>query len=104
MTACSMLWYFSIGARYRPPSSLAPGHQEMDHPVGLEYRILGVTWWFTGPIRSCCDLVLAGEPVEDRSAAHGVVGEVDRWWGLGFGLGRCELSECSVWSRGSEVV
>jgi hypothetical protein len=25
-----------------------------------------------------------------------VVGEVDHWWSLGFGLGRCELPECPV--------
>jgi hypothetical protein len=63
-----------------------------------------LTWWFTGLVRSCCDLVLASEPVEDRSAAHVVVGEVDHWWGLSFGLGRCELPECPVWPRGIEVV
>jgi putative transposase len=30
------------------------------------------------PVRSCCDLILADEPVEDGSAANLVVGEVDR--------------------------
>jgi hypothetical protein len=77
---------------------------EPSEPVGLEYRILGLTWGFTGLVRSCCDRVLGGEPVEDRSAAHVVVGEVDHWWGLGFGLGRCELPECPVWPRGIEMV
>jgi hypothetical protein len=33
-----------------------------------------------------------------------MVGEVDHLWGLGFGLGRCELRERSVWPRGSEMV
>jgi hypothetical protein len=61
---------------------------------------VGLRCW----IRSCCDVVLVGESAEDRSAAHLVIGEVDHWWGLGFGLGRCELSEGSVGPRVSEVV
>jgi hypothetical protein len=48
--------------------------------------------------------ILAGEPVEDRSAADLVVGEVDQVWGMGLGLGRCELSERPVWPCGVEVV
>jgi hypothetical protein len=67
-------------------------------PVGLEYRILGLTCWFTGVFRSCCDLVLAGESAEDRSAAHLVVGEVDHGWRLGFGLGRGEVRQRPMWA------
>ena len=55
-------------------------------------------------IRSCCDLVLAGKSVEDRSAANLVPGQVDHVWGLGLGLGRCELRQCSVRPRGIEVM
>jgi len=32
-----------------------------------------------------------------------VVGEVDRLWGMGFGLERCKLSERPVWACGVEV-
>jgi hypothetical protein len=74
-------------------------------PVGLEYRVPGLTWVFSGArFRSCCDLILAGKSVEDGSAANLVVGEVDHWWGLGLGLGRGELAECAVWSHGVEMV
>jgi hypothetical protein len=61
---------------------------------------VGLRCW----IRSCCDVVLVGESAEDRSAAHLVIGEVDHWWGLNFGLGRCELSAGSVGPRVIEVV
>jgi hypothetical protein len=61
---------------------------------------VGLRCW----IRSCCDVVLVGESAENRSAAHLVIGEVNHWWGLGFALGRCELSEGSVWPRVIEVV
>jgi hypothetical protein len=33
-----------------------------------------------------------------------VIDEVDHVWGLGLGLGRCELRERSVWPRGVEMV
>lgn len=33
-----------------------------------------------------------------------VVGEVDCFWGLGFGLGRCELRRRPVWSRVIEML
>ena len=36
--------------------------------------------------------------------ANLVVGEVDRWWGLGIGLSRWELAERSVWPRGIDMV
>jgi hypothetical protein len=66
-------------------------------PVRLEYRSLGLTCGFSGArCGSCCDLVLAGEPVEDRFTAELVADEVDRVWGTGFRLGRCELSEVRV--------
>ena len=55
-------------------------------------------------IRSCCDLILAGEPIEDRSAANLVVGQVDHVWWLGLGLGRCELRERSMWPRLVEMM
>jgi hypothetical protein len=55
-------------------------------------------------MRSCCDVVLAGESAEDRSAAHLVVGKVDHWWGLGLGLGRGELRQRPVWPCGIEMV
>ena len=48
---------------------------------------------------SCCELVLVGESVEDRSAADMAVGQVDHVRGLGFGLEWGELSECAVWPR-----
>jgi hypothetical protein len=48
--------------------------------------------------------MFAGEPVEDGSAADLVVGEVDRLWGMGLSLDRCELSERLVWACGVEVV
>jgi hypothetical protein len=45
-------------------------------------------WWGwpvgSGLVRSCCDLVLADESTQDRSAANLVIGEVDHWWWLGF--------------------
>jgi hypothetical protein len=64
-----------------------------------------VTCGFGGAsVGSCGDLILAGEPVEDRSAADLMVGEVDHLWRLGFGLGRCELRKRSVWPRGSDMV
>jgi hypothetical protein len=49
-------------------------------------------------------LVIAGESVKDRSAPNLVAGQVDPVWGLGFGLGRCELRQCSVWPRCVEMV
>jgi hypothetical protein len=33
-----------------------------------------------------------------------VIGQVDHVWGLGLGLGRCELRQRSVWSRRVEMV
>ena len=63
-----------------------------------------MTCWFMVSIRSCCDLVLAGESTEDWSAAHLVIDEVGHWWGLGFSLDRCELPERSVWPGVIEVV
>ena len=65
---------------------------------GRDLRVFGFR------VRSCCDLILAGEPVEDRSAANLIVGQVDHWWWLGLGLGRCELPEPPVWPRGVEMV
>lgn len=53
---------------------------------------------------SCSDPILAGEPVKDRSAVDLVVGEIDRVWWLGVGLGRYELFECSMWPRSVEMV
>jgi hypothetical protein len=49
------------------------------------------------PAPSRCDLVLAGEPAENRSTAHLVVGQIDHLRRLGFGLGRCELRQRPVW-------
>jgi hypothetical protein len=40
------------------------------------------------PARSCCDVVLAGEPAENRSTAHLVFGQIDHLRRLGFGLSR----------------
>ena len=67
----------------------------MDCGADLRFRVPG---W------SCYELILAGEPAEDRSAADLVVGEVDHIRRLGLGLNRCELSECAVWPCGVEVV
>ena len=72
--------------------------------VRLGYTIAGLICRFMGVVRSCCDLILAGEPVEDRSAADLVVGEVGRWWGLGIGLSQWALAQRPVWSWGSEMV
>jgi hypothetical protein len=72
--------------------------------VGLEYRAMGLSCGFSGVVRSCCELVLAGEPVEDRPAEDLVVGEVDHVWRLGFGPSWCELLERAVWPRGIEMV
>lgn len=55
-------------------------------------------------VGSCGDLILAGEPAKDRSAADLMVGEVDHLWRLSFGLGRCELRERSMGPRGIEMV
>lgn len=49
-------------------------------------------------------MVLAGKSVEDRSAANLVTGQVDHVWGLGLGLGRCELRQRLVWPRCVEMV
>jgi hypothetical protein len=61
--------------------------------VGLEYWIVGLTCGFGCPWWSCCNLILAGEPAEDGSAADLMVGQVDRWWELVFGLDWCELPD-----------
>jgi hypothetical protein len=43
--------------------------------VGLEYRRPGLAYGFSDfRFGSCCDLILAGEPVEDRSAVQLVAG------------------------------
>lgn len=54
-------------------------------------------------VRSCGASVLAGDRVEDRSAADPMAGEVDRFRWPGLGLARGELAEGSVRSRGVEV-
>jgi len=82
-------------------SACPPARKPAD---GLEYRILTWPAGYGCPFRSRCDLILAGEPVEDRSTANLVVGQVDHLRGLGLGLGRCELCQCLVWPRGIEVV
>jgi hypothetical protein len=74
------------------------------NPVGLEYKDSGLTCGFTVLDSIMLRCVLVGESAEDRSAAHLVIGEVDHWWVLGFGLDRCELPERSVWPRVIEVV
>jgi hypothetical protein len=73
-------------------------------PVGLEYRVLGLTCGFSGLVRSCCEVVLVGKPVKDRSAAHLVVGEVDHARGLGLCLSWCEFLQRAVWPRCIEMV
>src|SRR6476661_2078474 len=59
------------GDRGRSTGNAVTHGSLMRHRVGLEYRILGLTCWFRGLIRSRCDLVVAGEPVQDRSAFAG---------------------------------
>lgn len=82
----------------------SPPHDRTLH-VGAEYRGLWLDLGVLGgPVASCCELMFAGEPVEDGSAADLVVGEVDRLWGMGLSLDRCELSERLVWACGVEVV
>jgi hypothetical protein len=64
-----------------------------------------LTCRFTGArVRSCCDVVLADESVEDRSTGNLVAVQFDHGWGLGFGLGRCELRQRSVWPRCIKMV
>src|SRR5437763_1052565 len=53
-------------------------------PCGARIQDGGVGLWVSGLVRSCCDLVLADESTQDRSAANLVIGEVDHWWWLGF--------------------
>ncbi|MDQ3765087.1 MAG: IS701 family transposase, partial [Actinomycetota bacterium] len=70
LTTCDVKW-----ARLFRPTS-APYHdapKPRGEPVGLEYGILGLNWGLRCSMRSCCDVVLAGESAEDRSAAHLVV-------------------------------
>jgi hypothetical protein len=43
-------------------------------------------------------------PLRIGSAADLMVGQVDHWWRLGFGLGWGELPECPVWSRSVDVL
>jgi hypothetical protein len=73
-------------------------------PVGLDYRVVGLTCRFTGSCPIMLRLVLAGKSVEDWSAVNLVTGQVDPVWGLGLGLGRCELRQCPVWPRCVEMV
>ena len=75
-------------------------------PVGREYRVLSLTCRLQAPVlgHAVIRYSLAGEPAEDRSAANLVVDQVDHLWGLGFGLGRCELSKCPVGSADVEVL
>jgi hypothetical protein len=65
---------------------------------GLDQQVYGCS------CRSCCDVVLAGKSVKDRSAVNLVIGQVDPVWGLGIGLGRCELRQRSVWPCCVEMV
>ena len=59
--------------------------------MGLEYGVVGLTCGLRALIRSCCDVVLAGEPVEDCSTANLVAGQVDHLCGVSLGLSRCKL-------------
>src|SRR5438034_5154741 len=54
--------------------------------------------------RSGGDLILVSESVEDLFPPDPVLGEVDRFWWPGAGLGRGELSEGTVWPRGVVVL
>jgi hypothetical protein len=49
-------------------------------------------------------VILADEPIKDRCSSNLIVGKVDHRWGLGFGLGWCELAKGPVWPRGIEMV
>lgn len=49
-------------------------------------------------------LILATRGDRRGSLTNLVVGEVDRFWGLGFGLGWCELGQRPVWPRDSEML
>lgn len=72
--------------------------------MGLEYRVVRLTCMFCalGWVRR--RLILAGEPVEDRSAANFVVDEVDHTRRMGLGLDWCKLPKRPVWPRGVEMV
>jgi hypothetical protein len=47
-----------------------------------------------GQLRS--DVILVGEPAEDQLPVDPLLGEVDRFWWTGFGLGWGELPEGTV--------
>jgi hypothetical protein len=100
-------WVSRVGMpRFRSRFSTVVGSTHRCFPTlwglniqfGLDQRVFGCS------VGSCCDLVLAGESVEDWSAVDLVVDEVDHVWGLGRGLGRCALPERSVWPRLVEMV
>ena len=72
---------------------------QADDLWGSNIGFSGLTSRFTGArVRSCCDVVLAGKSVKDRSAVNLVIGQVDPVWGLGIGLCRCKLRQRSVWA------
>ena len=72
--------------------------------MGLEYRMVCLTCRLGCLVGSCRGLILASEPVEDRSVANFVVIEVDHTRGMGLGLGWCKLPKRPVWPRGVEMV
>jgi hypothetical protein len=67
-------------------SSTRTGRQLMLRPREIQWGSnIGFWTWSAGygcPFRSRCDLILAGEPVEDRSTANLVVGQVITCGGL----------------------
>jgi hypothetical protein len=65
-------------------SLIAVGQIVWGSNIGFEASPAG----YGDSVRSNRELVIAGEPVKDRSAANLVVGEIGHPWGVGLGLGR----------------
>jgi hypothetical protein len=120
VTTCTGAELTSSTPSYKIPRLPSYPHRTRPGPVSppgttVQVRFSRILWglniglWacpasFGCPVGSCCDLLLAGEPVEDRSTANVVADEVDHVWWLGVGLGGCELRERSVWPCLVEMV
>jgi hypothetical protein len=85
--------------RVKPPSIMTWATVVSRRRVILWGSNIGFWGWPAGLwclVRSCGEVILVGEPVEDWSAVNLAVGEVGHGLGLSFGLGRGELPGCAV--------